>query len=208
MYNTIGVKIYQAIFMVDFVFMIVMVQTHPYYKGLFLGRKMVNITVIIAALIALAIGLLFAIRIDAKNATGYMMVISTLSIFLYPLSATLVNYFEYKTKTKNFIVYGICTCVKLTLAFMMEEGLRELIKSEHRNKAENFKAFGFFIGSIFKALSFGIFGWIITKAMKSFRIQKLNPYNYFFSFLILALPLIISWIMLRRAKSLKDAQNN
>jgi multisubunit Na+/H+ antiporter MnhE subunit len=89
---------------------------------------------------------------------------------------------------------------------MMEEGLRELVIAEHRTKAENFKAFGYFIGSIFKAISFGVFGWIITKAMKSFRIQKLNPYNYFFSFLILALPLSISWLMLRKAKSIKNGQ--
>jgi len=43
MYDTIGVKIYEAIFMVDFVYMIAMVQTHPYYKGLFLDRKWIII---------------------------------------------------------------------------------------------------------------------------------------------------------------------
>jgi len=88
----------------------------------------------------------------------------------------------------------------------MKEGLREIIMETHSNKYENFKALGYFVGSIFKAISFGTFGWFITKCMKSWRIQQMNPYNYFFSFLILALPLSISWFMLRRAKSIKQGQ--
>lgn len=206
MYNTIGVKIYESIFMVDFVFSIVMVQTHPYYKGLFMGRISVIVSVCIAAVIALIIGLLFATKIESKNATGYMMTVSLFSIFLYPLSATAVNYFSYKYGTVNFILFGLFAFIKLAFWQMMEEGLRELIVSEHRTKSENFKALGYFVGSICKATSFGVFGWVITKAMRSFRIQKLNPYNYTISFLILALPLTISWFMLRMAKLIKDGQ--
>lgn len=206
MYDTIGVKIYEAIFMVDLVFMVTMVQTHPYYKGLFLARGTVIITIVIAAFIALILGLLFAMKIEANNATGYMMFVSILSIFVYPLSATIINYISYKSKTKAVIVFGIFECLKFTFLYIMKEGLREIVLKTHRNKAENFAALGYFVGSITKALSFGIFGWLITKCMKSFRIQKLNPYNYFFSFLVLALPLSISWFMLRKAKAIKEGQ--
>jgi hypothetical protein len=206
MYDTIGVKLYESIFMVDFVMMITMVQTHPHYKGLHIGRKTTIDIIAIAAFIALLLGLLFAMKVEAKNAAGFMMFVSILSIFIYPLSATLINYVSYKKPTLAVIIFGVMECLKFTLLDIMKEGLREIIIDTHKNKAENFKAFGAFVGSIFKALSFGIFGWFITKAMKSFRIQKLNPFNYFFAFLILALPLIISWMMLRKAKAIKEGQ--
>jgi hypothetical protein len=206
MLDTLGVKLYEAIHMVDLVFMILMVQTHPYYKGMFMDRRAVITVIVVAAAGALVLGMVFAHFIDNKNATKYMMFVSLVSIFFYPISATLINMVSFKSKYLAIIVFGSLQCIKMTMNYMMREALREIINESVKEKAENFKALGFFVECVFKALSFGIFGWIITKAMKSFRIQQLNPYNYFFAFLILSLPLIVSWILLNKSKQIKDRQ--
>jgi hypothetical protein len=89
---------------------------------------------------------------------------------------------------------------------IMEESIHEIILADHFNKADNIKAIGFFIQNIFKTLCFGIFGWIITRCMKSNRIQQMNPFNYFVSFLVLGIPLLICYMLLRWSKGLKDKQ--
>jgi hypothetical protein len=60
-----AVKLYYAVFMVDFVFMIVMVQTNPYYKGLSLARVWVNICVVLAGFLSYLVAMKMAKVIGA-----------------------------------------------------------------------------------------------------------------------------------------------
>ena len=58
--------------------------------------------------------------------------------------------------------------------------------------------------SFFKFVCVLVLGSTITKFMKSMRIQQMNPYNYLISFLILCLPLFITYVLLRMGKLDED----
>ena len=206
--NTFAVNLYESVRLVDLVFMVLMVQTNPYYKGLWIERRGVLITVVVAALIALFIGLFFARIIDSKKAAGYMQMVSILSIIIYPLCNTLVNMISYRSPTKALILFGFFEVIKFSFLYMMREGLNELINLEFEGKSnpkeDNFRALGQFTEDIIKFLSFTLFGWFISKFMGSLYIQKMNPYNYTVSFLILCLPLIVTWLLLSVAIAIDD----
>jgi hypothetical protein len=206
MYDTLAAKLYEAVWMVDFAFMTVMAQINPYYKGLFLLRRDVIYIMFASAFVALILGLLFAIFIDDKAAPKWMRFVSIVSIFLYPISATVVNFVSYLKVTKALILFAILQTIKFTFLFIMKEGLLETIKENHQSNGDRFMAFGSIAETILKMICFSVFGTLITKAMSSSRIQKTNPYNYGISFLILSLPLLISYWLLKKAQRIRDIE--
>lgn len=198
MYQTMGVKLYVAIRQVDYVFMLVMLQTNPYWKGLHLKRmKLVSWSVLASFLGYLLAVVLLKRVIDTSNAGKYMRWTAVLSLFLYPILNSLIAGMSYRRKGWAVFVYFLTELVKFFLLEIMREGLHETInKNIKGNGKERFRGLGLFVESFFKFISFLIFGSIITKFMKSMRIQKLNPYNYLFSFLILCLPLLGTYFLL------------
>jgi hypothetical protein len=184
MWDTVAARLYEAARMLDLVFMILMIQTNPYWKGLFFSRKYVILVVFLAALISMPISIIIAKIVRAANARGTMVAVFCVSIFFYPLAATAVNFFSYRAAGGAYVVYCICEVVKFLMAFAVREALKELINATHSRKAETFKAAGSIFENGFKALVF-MLGYFITWFMASNRIQKMNPYNYTVAFLVI-----------------------
>ena len=222
MYQTFAVKLYDAVRMVDFVFMIIMVQTNPYTKGLFLPRIPVILWVAAANLIAhILVYFLIERIVTHENALSYMKTTALISILAYPILNTCVNIFNYQAgkiwggRTWIYICYFLSEVIKFALLYIMEEGLHEVInKSSRKKKFDKFKALGHCSDDFFKFLVFSIFGYFITRLMASYRVQKRNPFNYTIGFLILCLPLLISYLMLlkgvyeEQGHSENDSRNN
>ena len=203
MLQTLGVNLYEAVRLVDYVFMLVMLQTHPYWKGLHVSRMRLLTWSLLACIIGFAAVELLLVRIiTPKNAGKWMRITAIASIFAYPILNSIIAAFGYKRTGWAVFGYFIAEIGKFFLLFVMREGLHETInKSKLKNNRERFRALGLYSENFFKLLCFLIFGSIITKFMKSNRIQKMNPFNYTFSFLILCLPLLITWLLLKWGKT-------
>jgi len=202
MLYTLSAKLFDAIRMVDFVFMLFMLQTHPFYKGLWLHRGLTVLYACLANFIThFGVFFIMEMLVTGKNALMFMRITSFSAILVWPILNTLVNLFNYKSASHwVYIVYIISEIIKGTMNYIMQEGLYEIIKKSPRaSRIDRYRALGYFASDFFKCLSFMIFGFLITKFMRSYRIQKMNPYNYTISFLILCIPLLISWILLKVA---------
>jgi hypothetical protein len=200
MLYTLSAKLFDAVRMVDFVFMLFMLQTHPYYKGLWLGRgAVVFFSALANGLTHFGVFYIMELLVTGKNALLFMRITSFSAIFLWPLLNTILNYFNYRSSSFwVYVVYILIEMIKSTMNYIMQEGLYEVIKQSSRGKRlDRYKALGYFASDAFKSLCFLIFGLCISKFMKSSRIQKMNPYNYTISFLILCVPTLISWVLLR-----------
>lgn len=182
MWDTIAARVYEAARMLDLVFMSLMVQTNPYYKGLFFSRKYVILVIFVAALISLPCSIFFAKIVSAKNARKSMIIVFWISFFFYPLAATCVNIFNYKSPKWGYVFYCGTELIKFLLAYIIREAHRELVSATHNRKTESFKAAGSLFENLFKAIVF-LFGYWITWSMSSNRVQKMNPYNYAIGFL-------------------------
>lgn len=222
MLQTIAVNLYEAIRLVDYVFMLVMLQTHPYWKGLHLSRmKLISYSVLACVIGFVVVELLLTRVITVKNSGKYMRLAAIISLFAYPILNCIIASVSYRKPGWAVFAYFLSEFGKFFLLFVMREGLHETInKSQQGHNEEKFRALGLYVENIFKFVSFLIFGSIIAKFMKSMRIQKMNPYNYLLSFLILCLPLLATWVLLRfgkvqeekeaeeeEAKKLKEEEN-
>ena len=207
--ETVAVKLYEATRVVDLSYMLLFTQTNPYYKGLFFSRNEVVVTVFVAALLGLIVGMIITSG-SSKNDEdfdGAMKCIALVSIIIYPITATVINIPNYEYKNWALIIFGICEFIKFTLNFVMEGGLRYNIESSCRDKSDKFKAAGQLVEHISKFLLFAGAGFFITYMMRSANIEKVHPWNYTISFLILVLPLIISWSLIGAAQRIKKKEN-
>jgi hypothetical protein len=198
MYQTLAVKLYEAIRLVDYVFMLVMLQTHPYWKGLHLPRmKLISWSIVGCILGFIAAEVILKKVIDINNAGKYMRWTAILSLVLYPILNSIIASVSYRKPGWAVFAYFISELIKFFLLELMREGLHETVnKNIQGSGKEKFRGLGLYAENVFKFISFLIFGSIISKFMKSMRIQKLNPYNYLFSFLILCLPLLGTYFLL------------
>ena len=130
------------------------------------------------------------------------------SIFVYPLSATVINIFDYEHKNWALITFGVMEFIKFTLSFYMEGALRSNIETTCRGRSDKFKAAGQFVEHLCKFILFGTVGLLITWMIGSARVQKRNPWNYTLSFLGLIIPLIISYILIGIAQAIEDDKDN
>lgn len=203
---TIGVKIYEAVRFTDMIYMILMVQTHPYFKGVWLSRIQTLLTVGVAAIGAYFIATCFILkRVTEENSTKVLSIVSLVSIVVYPITSTVVNFFFYNQVYTISIVYGLGELIKMTLYFTVQDGLREFIDLRTtKQMEERMTAMGYYVGDICKIVLFGVFGTLITYLMKNPLVQQMLPYNYFFAFLILTIPLIGSFFLIRAAKKEKN----
>jgi len=204
------VKLYEAVRLVDYVFMLVMLQTHPYWKGQWLSRLKLVIYSLLACILGFVFVELLLVRvITTANAGKYMRWTAVLSFFLYPILNCIIASFNYKRSGWGVFGYFFAELFKFFFLFIMREGLHEIINKSHNALVakERFRALGIYIENVFKFLCFIIFGSIITKFMKSMRIQQMNPWNYLISFLILCLPLLIVYLLLLRGKTKDQAQD-
>jgi hypothetical protein len=203
MLQTLGVNLYEAVRLVDYVFMLVMLQTHPFYKGHHIGRMRLITWSLIACIIGFAVvEVLLTGIIQPKNAGKWMRITAISSIFAYPLLNSLIAALGYHHPGWTVFGYIIAEIGKFFLLFIMREGLHETInKSKKKSSREKFRALGLYSENFFKFLCFLIFGSIICWFMRSNRIQKMNPFNYTFSFLILCIPLVGTWVLLLLGKT-------
>lgn len=219
--NTLAVTLYEAIRMCDFVFIILMLQTNPYYKGLWIARRPVLIAVFISSFISMFMGQIFAIYVDPGDAAGWMQVVCIASFIIYPLCNTLINLISYKSPNLSLVVFGIFELIKYTMLYIMRDGLHESLKKDYfttkkdkdgkevkqysnNPKEDNFKGIAQFSENVMKFLVFTIFGYLVTKAMASAYIQKMNPYNYTIAFGFLCIPMFGCWLLLSIAIALDD----
>lgn len=192
MLKTVAVKLYESIRLLDYVFMLVMMQTHPYWKGLFVSRIRLLCWTTLGCFSAFALNqFVFVKLINSQNSGKYMKVVSLLSIALYPAMNTLIASVGFRKPGWVVFAYFFAEFIKFLALFMMREGLFETINdTKSKNKKEKYRALGFFVESFFKFFSILVLGSIIVKFMKSMYIQQMNPWNYLISFLILCLPLV------------------
>lgn len=150
--------------------------------------------------------IIFVKLITGKNAGPYLRITALVSIGLYPLLNTLIANVGFRKPGWAVFAYFFSEFIKFLALFIMREGLFETINSSKRvqNNKERFRALGLFVESFFKFVCILVLGSTITKFMKSMRIQQMNPYNYLISFLILCLPLFITYILLRMGKVDED----
>jgi hypothetical protein len=203
MLQTLGVKLYEAIRLLDYIFLLVMLQTHPYWKGLFLGRiRLLCWSTLGCVLAFLIVEFLFVKAITIQNSGPYLRITALVSIALYPLLNTLIANIGFRKPGWAVFAYFFAEFIKFLALFIMREGFFEVINKSKRvqNNKERFRALGLFVESFFKFGSILLLGSTITKFMKSMRIQQMNPYNYTVSFLILCLPLFITYVLLRMGK--------
>lgn len=219
--NTLAVTLYEAIRMCDFVFIILMLQTNPYYKGLWIERRPVLIAVFVSSFIALFLGELFAKFVDPGDAAGWMQIVCLASFVVYPLCNTLINLISYKSPILSVIVFAIFELIKYTMLYIMRDGLHESLKKDYYTtktdkngkevrsygnnpKEDNFKGIAQFSENVMKFLVFSIFGYLVTNAMASAYIQKMNPYNYTIAFGFLCIPMFGCWLLLSFAIAFGD----
>jgi len=207
MWDTVGARVYEAARMLDLVFMSLMVQTNPFWKGLFFSRKWVILIIFIAACLSLPCSIFFAKVVTGKNARKWMIFTYIFSMFFYPLAATLVNFFNYKSEKWAYITYCICELIKFILAYIVRESLRELVFVTHSRKTETFKAAGSLFENFFKTIVF-LLGYWITWFMSSNRIQKMNPYNYTIAFLVIVPCFMLSYFANITARAVDDEDHN
>lgn len=199
MFQTLGVKLYEAIRLLDYIFMLVMLQTHPYWKGLFLGRIRLLLWASLGCLIAFGLNQIVMVKvITVKNSGPFLRTTALVSIALYPILNTLIANVGFRKPGWAVFAYFFSEFIKFFALFIMREGLFETINKSPRvqNNKERFRALGLFVESFIKFLCILILGSTITKFMKSMRIQQMNPYNYLISFLILCVPLVITYFLL------------
>lgn len=207
MLQTLGVKLYEAIRLLDYIFMLVMLQTHPYWKGLFLGRVRLICWATLGCVLAFALNQVILVKvINEKNAGPFMRVTALISIALYPLLNTIIANVGFRKPGWAVFAYFFSEFLKFFTLFILREGLFETINKSKRvqNNKERFRALGVFVESFFKFVCVLVLGSTITKFMKSMRIQQMNPYNYLISFVILCLPLFITYVLLRMGKLDED----
>lgn len=144
--------------------------------------------------------------ITEKNSGPFLRITALISIALYPLLNTLIANVGFRKPGWAVFAYFFSEFIKFFALFIMREGLFETINKSKRvqNNKERFRALGLFVESFFKFVCVLILGSTITKFMKSMRIQQMNPYNYLISFLILCLPLFITYVLLRMGKLDED----
>lgn len=91
MLQTLGVKLYEAIRLIDYIFMLVMLQTHPYWKGLFLSRIRLLCWATLGCFIAFVLSEIVMTKvITVRNAGPVLRITALVSIVLYPLLNTLI----------------------------------------------------------------------------------------------------------------------
>ena len=148
---------------------------------------------------AFGLSFIFVKIIYEKNAGPYLRITALVSIGLYPLLNTLIANVGFRKPGWAVFAYFFSELIKFLALFIMREGLFETINFSKKvqNSKEKFRALGLFVESFFKFVCILVLGSSITKFMKSMRIQQMNPYNYLISFLILCLPLFITYILLR-----------
>jgi uncharacterized membrane protein len=161
----------------------------------------------LGCVLAFAINQVILVKvITEKNSGPFLRITALLSIALYPLLNTLIANVGFRKPGWAVFAYFFSEFIKFFALFIMREGLFETINKSKRvqNNKERFRALGLFVESFFKFVCILVLGSTITKFMKSMRIQQMNPYNYLISFLILCLPLFITYVLLRMGKLDED----
>lgn len=206
--NTFAVTLYEAARMVDMVYMILMIQTNPYYKGIWVERRIVLIVIVVAAFVALMFQSLITRAVDRDDAVPWMKWTAIASIIIYPLCNTLVNFFSYKSPNWAIFTFGVFEVVKFLMLYIMRDGLDECINKEFEGtnnpKEDNYRALGQFSEDFMKFLTFTLCGYVISYCMGSLYVQRMNPYNYTVGFLVLVIPLLLTFFLLTIAAAIDD----
>jgi len=192
--NTVSVIICKGVRMVDMVYFAMLVQTHPYFNGLFLGKIKVTFIIFLAATCASLLANFFIAFFITKKSNLSMLVL--ISVFLYPGCATLINYVYYKNYILMNVIFFACEFIKFLILYTLDEGQKEIIKAvNHRRSIEKFRAMSYLLQNIFMAVMFGLFGPIITFLSHNLMFKNLRPFNYLVAFSTLSFALGIAYIL-------------
>lgn len=143
------------------VYFIMLVETHPYYNGIFLSSFRVIVIIATAAISASILANFFLAFFVTKNSNLSILLLA--SIVIYPAFAYAINFFFYKQSIFTNAIYFVGEFVKFLILYLLEEGQREKIQAvNHSRSREKIRAMSYMAQNLFMAIIFAICGPVIT----------------------------------------------